>query len=801
MKKLYVVVFLFLGIKSYSQNLELKANLSYGSTALANIGGYVDTVGNEYALVGTANGLDIVDVTVPTNPIIRFSIPDVVSEWREVKTYRKYAYVTSEGDPQTNLGDSGLTIVDLSHLPDTVYYKHYLGDGLIQGQLITIHALHCDTATGYLYLYGSNINFGNSLFIDLSDPWNPTYAGTYIFPTGGSPYDAYVHDGYVLNDTMYEAHIYSGFFTVVDVRDKANPVLLATQTTPSLFVHNTWLSNDHKTLFTTDETSGSFLTAYDISDLSNITELSRYQVSPGSGSIVHNTHILNDYAVTSWYTDGVVIVDEARPRNPIEVAHFDTYLQGSGNGYFGCWGVYPFLPSGTIVASDINNGLFVFKPTYIRGCYLEGTVRDSLSSTLLSGALVEIVSTSINKSTDVLGEYRTGTAIAGLYDIKVSKGGFADKTITGVQLTNGVLTQLNILLTPLQTYAFSGSVTDSLTGQPVANAEVILESSTLTYHTIADGNGLLNFPGVVPDTYNMHIGKWGYHSACKQITLVQGTSISSVLARGYYDDFSFDFGWTVHGTSANAWVRADPIGTYNNAIEINPENDVQSDCGTYCFVTDNGSGPYNLHDVDDGNTILTSPVFDATIYINPYVNYYRRFLDLRSGMNQPNDTMHIRLTNGITTVDFEVVDPHIFNGGIWTGVSQQMSSYITPTANMQLIVEVSDAIPGNIVEGAFDQFEITGQLIDKIENTVSKNSFLNAFPNPFSNEILINYDLADYTTSSSVLIKDMTGRLIESQKLTDRSGQLHLGKNLSPGIYLVILENGHNNSFTKIIKE
>ncbi len=37
-------------------------------------------------------------------------------------------------------------------------------------------------------------------------------------------------------------------------------------------------------------------------------------------------------------------------KNPIGV--YSTY-------YHGCWGVYPFLPSGYIIASDISEGLFV----------------------------------------------------------------------------------------------------------------------------------------------------------------------------------------------------------------------------------------------------------------------------------------------------------------------------------------------------------------------------------------------------------------------------------------------------------
>ena len=46
-----------------------------------------------------------------------------------------------------------------------------------------------------------------------------------------------------------------------------------------------------------------------------------------------------------------------------EIGSFDTYLSPSANtaGTDGAWGVYPFLPSGTILVSDIENGLFLLK--------------------------------------------------------------------------------------------------------------------------------------------------------------------------------------------------------------------------------------------------------------------------------------------------------------------------------------------------------------------------------------------------------------------------------------------------------
>ncbi len=792
MKKLYSVIAFLFSLNAFSQNLQLAAYLNYNGVPLANINGFVDTLGNEYALVGTYYGLDIVDVTVPSNPVIKFSVYGPQSEWREVKTYRKYAYVTTEGG-------GGLTVVDLSQLPDTFYFKQYTGDGLIANQLGSIHALHCDTATGYLYLYGSDIGSGNTIFLDLTDPWNPAYAGQYEFPSGGNT--AYVHDGIVSNDTMYEAHIYSGFFAVVDVRNKSNPVLLATQNTPTNFTHNTWLSDNHKTLFTTDENNGSFLGAYDISDLSNIRELSRFQTAPGSGAIIHNTHILNDYAITSWYKEGVVITDVSHPDNPIEVGHYDTYTQGAGGGFNGCWGVYPFLPSGTIVASDIDNGLYVLSPTYIRGCYLEGTVTDSVTNNLLSGVLVEVLTTTISRTSDISGEFKTGTAVAGSYDIRFSKAGYYSRTVN-VSLNNGVLTALNVLLVPIPTFAFSGTVTDSLTGLPVAGASVFLEGPGLNYNATSDVNGEFTIPSVVPETYTMNAGKWGYRTSCVSMTLTQGMPLNAVIAEGYYDDFTFDFGWTVNGSSSNAWERGEPVGTFDdNLVEINPDFDVTTDCSSSCYVTDNGGGTFSSHDVDNGNTILTSPVFDATIYADPHISYSRRFLDNSYNLNQPNDTMKIRLSNGFTDVVLETIEVNSPSNGSWLFSSFLISSLITPTSTMQLSVEIEDYPAGNVLEGAFDQFEVTGQLLTATGRIEKNESALTVFPNPFKDELTLNSRELTASRELKVCIKDILGRVVFSNVISGFSGSMRLGKELQPGIYLLTADDGLQKRTVKIVKE
>ena len=224
-----------------------------------------------------------------------------------------------------------------------------------------------------------------------------------------------------------------------------------------------------------------------------------------------------------------------------------------------------------------------------------------------------------------------------------------------------------------------------------------------------------------------------------------------------------------------------------------------TDCGSFCFVTDNGGGSYNSHDVDNGYTVLSSPIFDATLYVNPQLNYFRRYLNI-FGKPQ-NDTMKINLSNGIDTVLIEAIDSSDVTNGTWVGSSFQISALILPTANMQLTVKVSDFAPGNLVEGALDQFEITGQIIDKITPTIPSVSDFNTYPNPFNNEVIISYNLTSYSASSVIRVKDILGREVFQQTLYESSGKIHFGKDLIAGIYLVTLENSKSSTTRKIVKE
>src|SRR6185436_20149603 len=116
-------------------------------------------------------------------------------------------------------------------------------------------------------------------------------------------------------------------------------------------------------------------------------------------------------------------------------------------GYNGCWEAYAYLPSGNIIAADIEEGLYVLGVTYKQACYLNGTVTDYSSGAPLNGVTVTITNASgATATTNLSGVYATGYATQGIYSVTFSKTGYSTKTITNVSLGSGVSTLLNTTL-------------------------------------------------------------------------------------------------------------------------------------------------------------------------------------------------------------------------------------------------------------------------------------------------------------------------------------------------------------------
>ena len=302
--------------------------------------GYV-AVGREYAIIGHYGGTTVYDVTNPSVITNKGTIPGPSSyyNYREMKTYSHYLYIVSEGG-------QGVQIADLQYLPDSVHFvKSYTFPGYSSS-----HSISQDGR--FLYSNGGNYNNGGVFILDLLDPENPVKRGQW-----GT---RYIHDCFIKNDTIYGASIYNGYLVMLDARNKDSIKFIREFTYPGAVTHNAWTTDDRKYLVTTDEGGSNHAKIWNINDITNQIQLADLVPYDGA-SMVHNAYIKGDSLYLAHYRAGVIVYNIQNPSSPVEAGHYDTYPGVNSTAYQGCWNVYPFLPSGNIIASDIATGLYVLK--------------------------------------------------------------------------------------------------------------------------------------------------------------------------------------------------------------------------------------------------------------------------------------------------------------------------------------------------------------------------------------------------------------------------------------------------------
>ena len=131
----------------------------------------------------------------------------------------------------------------------------------------------------------------------------------------------------------------------------------------------------------------------------------------------------------SFYFDGLYMFDCSNPANPTLVGYYDTSTELHQSGvYRGCWGGYPFLPSGNILASDMQTGLWVFGHNLVSS--VDETITEFNSLTVYPNPVSEqlFLPSEFSKFRysifDVMGkEVKTGTA-EGSLDVSSLTNGF-----------------------------------------------------------------------------------------------------------------------------------------------------------------------------------------------------------------------------------------------------------------------------------------------------------------------------------------------------------------------------------------
>jgi len=553
--------------------------------------------------------------------------------------------------------------MDLSNIDDGVV--DHVGNVQDQGHSST-HNIVANPASGYLYLAGANVGNGGLVAVNISDPASPTLEGAWT--------QMYVHDAQVHTYTEGPyagreiAFCGAGFnggwdasgLRIVDVTDKSSMVTLGEIQYPgAVYAHQCWLSEDGTLLYLDDELDedggqvpSTTTHVFDVSDLENPTLASTF--TNGLPSIDHNLYIHDGKAFCANYRSGLRVWDLTDPLSPTEVAYFDTYPENDGANFNGAWSSYPFFPSGTVIVSDMNRGLFVLDVVLER---LAFELPQTLPETIDPGVGTPV-------SVEVLEDGAVLDPETVTLHVSVDGGAYDAIPMTGPD------------------------------GPGVFTAELPASEcfETLDFYFAATSVGGESFtsPNGAPiSTYTTSV-------------LTGQETIAS-------DDLEVPSGWSVGDAGDDAttgiWERANPQGT-----DAQPEDD-HTPGGTQCYVTGASGGGLGDNDVDNGKTTLFSPLFDLSGAEIASMSYWRWYSN--DAGNAPNTNVFvvdISSDGGETWVNVETVGPggpetsggwiqHVFNAGDLVE--------LTDSIQLRFIAEDDpDDGEGSIVEAAIDDLKI-----------------------------------------------------------------------------------------------
>ncbi len=336
--------------------------------------------GGEIALVGRNNGTAFVDLSDPENPVYLGDLPltegATVNMWRDMKVYANHAFIVSDG-----AGSHGIQIFDLTQLRDRSGIPRTYAETAHYDGIHSAHNIVINEDSGFAYVVGASMGgetCGGGLHtVDIRDPLNPSFVGCFADPTTGGSQTGYSHDAQCVSyhgpDLNYQGReICFGAnetaLSIADVTDKEAPVAVAAASYPnSAYLHQGWVSEDHRYFFMNDEldelsglTNRTRTLVWDIQELDDPILVTEHLGSTSASD--HNLYVKGDLMYQSNYLAGLQILDVSDPENPTEVGFFDTVPAGeNGAGFAGSWSNYPFFESGVIVVTSMREGLFIVR--------------------------------------------------------------------------------------------------------------------------------------------------------------------------------------------------------------------------------------------------------------------------------------------------------------------------------------------------------------------------------------------------------------------------------------------------------
>jgi choice-of-anchor B domain-containing protein len=348
-------------------------------------GWYQASKNKEYGICGTSNGTYFIDITSPTTPSVSGFLQGAqAGTYREMKTYQHYCYIVSDDGQNKNF-----QIVDMQYLPDSIHVVYNDSTLFRRG-----HTIWIDKDKMYIgaMIQTLPLSITSMAIFSLANPEAPFLLRKL---DQDLPLISYVHDMYVRNDTIYASCGYQGLYILKydTLNNTIKQLGSYTDYQTHGYNHSSFLTKDSKHLIFCDEVpDGLPMHFVDVENLSNIQPLKDWHPNPKTTA--HNPYIKDDFAIVSCYQDGLYIYDVSQAPDMNLVGYFDTHPQGGQNiedyhdaPYRGNWGAYPFLPSGNIIANDMQNGMFVLNASAAYSTTVKNLVgvpeNTSYSSTLI----------------------------------------------------------------------------------------------------------------------------------------------------------------------------------------------------------------------------------------------------------------------------------------------------------------------------------------------------------------------------------------------------------------------------------
>lgn len=360
-------------------NIDLVAFVPVASVAASttnSLWGWTDPQdGTEYALVGLNNGIAFFDLSVPDHPLYLGKLPThtASSIWRDVRVHANHAFVVAD-----NNGAHGMQVFDLTRLRNVVAPPVSFTEDAHYPNFGRGHTININPASGYAYIPGTNTcnaptATGALHMVDVRVPTAPVFAGcvttgSYTHETSCVDYsgpDA-AHAG---KEICFNANGPTDRLAIVDVSNKAAPVTLSsTPYTGSGYPHQGDLTTDQRYLLLNDELDESQFghnartLVWDVSDLDAPVLVGAH--THALPVIDHNLYVHDNYVYESNYESGLRILrlGNLSQAQLTEVAYFDTYPAGNAPEFNGNWNNYRFPGSGLVIATGIDEGLFVLRP-------------------------------------------------------------------------------------------------------------------------------------------------------------------------------------------------------------------------------------------------------------------------------------------------------------------------------------------------------------------------------------------------------------------------------------------------------